>query len=92
MGLPHWFSAKESTYNAGDMGLIPGKISWKRAWQPTSVLSPGESHGVRSLAGYSPWGQKESDMIEATEHALICHMNIPQFVYPSLTILWLADI
>ena len=27
---------------------------------------PGESHGQRSLAGYSPWGRKESDTTEAT--------------------------
>ena len=25
-------------------------------WQPTPVLLPGESHGQRNLAGYSPWG------------------------------------
>ena len=31
-----------------------GKIPWRRAWQPTPVLLPGESHGQRSLAGYSP--------------------------------------
>ena len=31
-----------------------GKIPWKRAWQPTPVFLPGESHGQRSLAGYSP--------------------------------------
>ena len=30
-----------------------GKIPWRRAWQPTSVFLPGESHGRRSLAGYS---------------------------------------
>ena len=29
-----------------------------------SVCLPGESHGQRSLAGYSPWGHKESDMTE----------------------------
>ena len=29
------------------------KIPWKRKWQPTPVLLPGESHGERSLAGYS---------------------------------------
>ena len=29
--------------------------------QPTPVLLPGEAHGQRSLAGYSPWGRKESD-------------------------------
>ena len=39
-----------------------GKIPWRRTWQPTPVLLPGESHGQRSLAGYSPWGCKESDM------------------------------
>ena len=27
---------------------------------------PGESHGQRILAGYSPWGCKELDMTEAT--------------------------
>ena len=30
-------------------------------WQPTPVFLAGESHGQRSLAGYSPWGHKESD-------------------------------
>ena len=29
-----------------------------------SVFLSGESHGERSLAGYSPWGHKESDMTE----------------------------
>ena len=36
-----------------------GKIPWRRAWQPTPVFLLGESHGQRSLAGYSPWGLKE---------------------------------
>ena len=35
-----------------------GKIPWRRKWQPTPVFLPGESHGQRSLAGYSP---QESD-------------------------------
>ena len=43
-----------------------GKIPWSRKWQPTSVFLPGEFHGQRSLAGYSPWGHKESDMTEHT--------------------------
>ena len=38
-----------------------GKIPWRRQWQPTPVFLPEESHGQRSLAGYSPWGHKESD-------------------------------
>ena len=29
-----------------------------------SSITPGESHGQRSLAGYSPWGCKESDVTE----------------------------
>ena len=28
----------------------------RRAWQPMPVFLPGEPHGQRSLAGYSPWG------------------------------------
>ena len=48
-------------------GQIPGsglwvrKIPWRREWQPTPVVLPGEFYGQRSLGGYSPWGGKESD-------------------------------
>ena len=41
-----------------------GKIPWRRAWQPTTVVLPGEFHGQRSLAGYNPRDHKESDMTE----------------------------
>ena len=47
------------------------KIPWRRAWQPTPVFLPGESHGQRSLAGYSPQGRKESDTTEVTKHSRI---------------------
>ena len=40
------------------------KIPWRREWLPTPVFLPGEFHGQRSLAGYSPWGCKELDMNE----------------------------
>ena len=43
--------------NAGDRrdaGLIPGKMPWRRKWQPMSVFLPGESHGQRSLVSISP--------------------------------------
>ena len=43
------------------------KIPWRRAWQPTPAFLPGQFHGQRSLAGYSPQGHKESDRTEATE-------------------------
>ena len=57
---------KNPPASAGDirnMGSIPGsgRFPWKRAWQTTPVFSPGEPHGQRSQAGYSPWGCKESD-------------------------------
>ena len=37
---------------------------WRRKWQPTPVFLPEESHGQRSLEGYSPWCHKESDTTE----------------------------
>ena len=40
------------------------KKYWRRKWQPTPVFLPGEFHGQRSLADYSPWGRKESDTTE----------------------------
>ena len=43
-----------------------GKIIWRRARQSTPVFLPGESHGRRSLMGYSPKGGKESDTTEMT--------------------------
>ena len=65
-GLPWWLSGKESTCPCLRPGFHSwvGKIPWRRAWQPTPVFFPGESHGPRSLAGYNPWGCKELDMAE----------------------------
>ena len=41
----------------------------RRECQHTPVFLPGKSHGQRRLVGYSPWGCKELDMTEVTEHA-----------------------
>ena len=47
-----------------------------------SAFLPGESHGQRSLAGYNPWGRKESDTTDQlSTHVYICiniyiHINI----------------
>ena len=46
-----------------------GKIPWRRKWQSTPVFLPGKSHGQRNLAGYGPWGHKESNRAELLEHA-----------------------
>ena len=37
-------------------------------WQPIPVFLPGDSHGQRSLVGYSPWGHKELDTTEQLKH------------------------
>ena len=64
---------KNLSASAGDLKRCEfnpwaGRVPWRRAWQPTPVLLPGESYGQRSLVGYSPWGCKESDTTEMTEH------------------------
>ena len=67
LGFPDGASGKESAYQCRKhkrSGFDPwvGKMPWRRKWQPTPVFLPGKFHGQRSLAGYSPWGHKESDM------------------------------
>ena len=61
---------KESAYNEGDSRFSPWvrNICWRREWQPTPVFLPGEFHGQRSLAAYSPWGHKELDTTEQLTH------------------------
>ena len=61
LGFSGVSDGKISAWNAGDLDLWVGKIHWRREWQPTPVCLPGESYGLRSLAGYNPWGCKESD-------------------------------
>ena len=39
-------------------------VPWQKEWQPTPVFLPGEFHGQKSLAGYSPKGHKELYMTE----------------------------
>ena len=70
-----WGSGKESTYycRRRRCRLNPWvrKIPWRRKWQPTPVFLPGETHGQRSLMGYSPWGRKRvgPDLV-TTQHLL----------------------
>jgi len=40
------------------------RIPRRKAWQPTPVFLPGESHGQRSLVGYSPKGHKDKNTTE----------------------------
>ena len=60
---------KNPPANAGDTreaSSIPGlgRFLGGGHGNPTPVFLPGESHGQRRLAGYSPWGHKKSDTTE----------------------------
>ena len=53
-GFPGGTSGKEPTYQCGRLRfhLWVGNIPWRRAWQPTPIFQPTESHGQRSLVDY----------------------------------------
>ena len=67
----------ESACNAGDLALIPGlgKSPEEGTSNPLPVVFPGESHGQRSLAGYSPRGRKESDTTKRLA-LLLAHFQV----------------
>ena len=73
---------KNPLANAGDVrrgfDSWVGKIPWRRTSQPTPVFSPGESHGQRSLVGYSPWGRTESMQLST-------HTFSQAFVLPTMS-------
>ena len=77
-GLPWWLSGKESICQHRRLGFSPGvtKIPWKRKWQPTPVFLPGESHGQRSLAGYSPWITKSWTRLATKWQLYVQHIFI----------------
>ena len=77
MGFPGGASGKEPSYQHRrckrcQFDSWVGKIPWRRAWQPTPIFMFRESHGQRSLEGYSPWnhrvGQDWSDLAHARAH------------------------
>ena len=64
-GFPGGSEGKKSSCNAGDPDSIPGSGRSPGEGNGTPlVFLPEEFHGQRSLAGYSPWGHKESDATE----------------------------
>ena len=66
----HGSAGKESTCNAGDLGLIPGlgRSPGEGKGQPTPVFWPGEFHEL-----YSPWGRKELDTTERLSLHFMLH-------------------
>ena len=57
---------KESTYSAGDLGSNPGleRFPIEGKGYPLQHSGLETLHGQKKLAGYSPWGHKQSDMTE----------------------------
>ena len=70
-----WRSSKRCGFNSWVR-----KIPWQRAWQPTPVVLPGESHGQRSLVGYSPWGHRVGhDWSDLAQHSTqLIHVDVCQ--------------
>ena len=64
MGVPGGSDDKDSACNAEDSGLTPGlgRSPGGGNGKPLQYSHVGKSHGQKNLAGYSPWGRKESDM------------------------------
>ena len=65
-GFPCSSVGKESACNAGDLGSIPesGRSRGEGNGNPPQYSGLENTHGQRSLVGYSPWGRKESDTTE----------------------------
>ena len=65
MGLdtPHW-TAWMRYQNTGEVRKVAFHGECRRAWPPTPVFLPGESHGQGRLAGYSACGLRDSDTTE----------------------------
>ena len=69
MGFPGGSDGRESTCNAGDLGLIPGQEDpWRREWQLTPVFLPGwaTAHGSQT-AGH--------DYTQSTVYVALGHVS-----------------
>ena len=67
--FPGGSDGKESACDAGDLWVR--KILWRRAWQPTPVFLPGESHRQRTLGGLQSTGVTK-ELTEQLNHILSC--------------------
>ena len=73
-GFPGGSTGKDSAYNVGDLGSMPGlgRSPGEGNGYPLQYSCLENPHGQRSLAGYSPWGPKEWDSTErlSTAHSI----------------------
>ena len=92
LGFPGGSDGKESTCNAGDLGLIPrlGRSPGGGHGNPLQYSCLENPHGQRSLVGYSPWARKELDMTEWLSTVLVSEvmLTIPLGSMPSS---WMAS-
>ena len=86
-GFSRWLSSKDSTsqcrrHRRHVFNPCIRKIPWSRKWWSIPVFLPGEFNGQRSPVGFSPWGLKESDMIEHahTQEPTWTHHNHPKSI------------
>ena len=79
-GLSWWFRQVCLQCRSPEFNPWVRKIPWRREWIPTPVFLPGECHGHRSLAGYSSWDGKDSDMAERLTLPLSAGLTAPLLV------------
>ena len=77
-GFPGGTAVKDPPANASDVGSIPGSGRSPRVGNGNLLqYSYWENlHGQRSLAGYSPWGHRESEMTELLTLSLFTYICI----------------
>ena len=83
MGFPGGSDGKESTFNAGDLGSIPGlgRSPGGRHGNPLQYSWLKKPHEQRRLVGYSPWGHTESDTTEQLSTSTQSfYKTIPHFI------------
>ena len=88
MGLPWWLSSKESTCNEGDSGSILRSARPPEEGMAThSIIVAWRIPWTEEPGGLHPWGDKESDTIETTEHIgahVRAHTHTHTHTYPHL--------
>ena len=64
----------KNLFTVGNFGYL------EKEWLPTPVFLPGEFHGWRSLAGYTPWGCKELDLTERLIHNFYSLLSKTEYI------------
>ena len=80
INVPGGSNGKESTCKVGDLDSGPwvGKISWRRAWQPTPVFLPGKSPWIEEPGGLQSLGSQR-DMTEGLSHTHELYLGLAKW-------------